>query len=104
MPGAMPVLHRWWGNPMFSFMARWWFGAPVHDVYCGLRGFTRELYDRLDQRCTGMEFATEMIIKASLRRRAASLRSRSRCTLTAAGRTRRTSGRSATAGGRCGSI
>jgi len=65
-PGAMPFLHRWWGNPMFSWMARHWFGAPIHDVYCGLRGFTRALYDRLDLRCTGMEFATEMIIKASL--------------------------------------
>jgi glycosyltransferase involved in cell wall biosynthesis len=66
MPGAMPALHRWWGNPMFSAMARWWFRTPIHDVYCGLRGFTKELYARLDQRCTGMEFATEMIIKASL--------------------------------------
>jgi hypothetical protein len=66
MPGAMPLLHRWWGNPMFSLMARAWFYAPIHDVYCGLRGFTKALYQRLDQRCTGMEFATEMIIKASL--------------------------------------
>jgi glycosyltransferase involved in cell wall biosynthesis len=67
MPGAMPPLHRWFGNPLFSTLARRMFGAPVHDVYCGLRGFTKELYERLDQRCTGMEFATEMIIKASLR-------------------------------------
>jgi glycosyltransferase involved in cell wall biosynthesis len=66
MPGAMPFLHRCWGNPMFSWMAQRWFGAPIHDVYCGLRGFSKALYDRLDQRCTGMEFATEMIIKASL--------------------------------------
>lgn len=66
MPGAMPFLHRWWGNPMFSKLARWWFKAPVHDVNCGMRGFTKELYQRLDQRCTGMEFAAEMIIKASL--------------------------------------
>ena len=65
-PGAMPFLHRWWGNPMFSMMVRWWFRAPINDVYCGLRGFTKELYDSLDQRCTGMEFATEMIIKSSL--------------------------------------
>ena len=62
----MPFLHRWWGNPMFSLMARRWFHAPIHDIYCGMRGFTKELYHRLDQRCTGMEFATEMIIKASL--------------------------------------
>ncbi len=67
MPGAMPFLHRVLGNPMFSAMARSWFHAPIHDVYCGLRGFTKDLYERLDQRCTGMEFATEMIIKASLR-------------------------------------
>ena len=67
MPGAMPRLHRYWGNPMFSAMARRWFGAPIHDVYCGLRGFRKEFYDELDQRCTGMEFATEMIIKSSLR-------------------------------------
>src|SRR5262245_58164220 len=67
LPGAMPFLHRWWGNPMFSLMARRWFAARgVHDVYCGLRGFTKDLYARLHQRCTGMEFATEMIIKASL--------------------------------------
>ncbi len=68
MAGAMPFLHRWWGNPMFSFMAQRWFYAPIHDVYCGLRGFTPELYSRLRLRCTGMEFATEMIIKASLYR------------------------------------
>ena len=66
LPGAMPFLHRWWGNPMFSVLARWWFSAPIHDVYCGLRGFSKALYEQLDQRCTGMEFATEMIIKASL--------------------------------------
>src|SRR5688572_12331276 len=67
MPGAMPTLHRYWGNPMFSAMARRWFRAPIHDVYCGLRGFRKDFYSELDQRCTGMEFATEMIIKSSLR-------------------------------------
>jgi hypothetical protein len=41
-PGAMPFLHRWWGNPMFSFLVRLWFGAPIHDVYCGLRGFRKD--------------------------------------------------------------
>jgi glycosyltransferase involved in cell wall biosynthesis len=66
-PGAMPFSHRWFGNPIFSLLARLWFNAPVHDVYCGLRGFSKELYQRLNQRCTGMEFATEMIIEASLR-------------------------------------
>jgi len=66
LPGAMPTLHRWCGNPMFSLMARKWFHTPIHDIYCGLRGFTKSFYENLNQRCTGMEFATEMIIKASL--------------------------------------
>ena len=64
--GAMPFLHRWWGNPMFSIMASTMFKAPIHDIYCGMRGFTKSLYDRLALRCTGMEFATEMIIKSSV--------------------------------------
>ena len=67
LPGAMPFLHRWWGNPMFTCLARWWFRAPLHDINCGLRGFRREFQLSLDQRCTGMEFAVEMVIKASLR-------------------------------------
>ena len=46
MPGAMPFSHRWLANPLFSQMARHMFSAPIHDVNCGLRGFTRELYDR----------------------------------------------------------
>jgi glycosyltransferase involved in cell wall biosynthesis len=66
LPGAMPPSHRWIGNPAFSWLVRRMFRAPIHDVYCGLRGFRRELFDRLDLRCTGMEFATEMIIKSSL--------------------------------------
>jgi hypothetical protein len=65
-PGAMPFLHRVWGNPMFSWLARHWFGVPIHDIYCGMRAFRAELPRRLDLRCTGMEFATEMIIKATL--------------------------------------
>lgn len=65
-PGAMPWSHRWIGNPMFSALAAHWFRTPIHDIYCGLRAFTKDLYLRLDQRCTGMEFATEMIIKSSL--------------------------------------
>lgn len=64
--GAMPPLHRWIGNPMFSRMVRLWFRAPIHDVYCGLRGFTKDLYNQLELRSPGMEFATEMIIKSSL--------------------------------------
>ena len=65
--GAMPFLHRWWGNPMFSWIARLWFRVPIRDIHCGMRAFTRSLFDRLDQRCTGMEFASEMIIKSALR-------------------------------------
>jgi glycosyltransferase involved in cell wall biosynthesis len=63
---AMPFLHRWLGNPILSALVRRMFGAPVHDVYCGLRAFRKEAYRKLDQRCLGMEFATEMIIKGSL--------------------------------------
>jgi glycosyltransferase involved in cell wall biosynthesis len=65
-PGAMPWLHRWFGNPMLSLMARRMFRMPIHDIYCGMRGFTRAMFDRLELQCTGMEFATEMMIKASL--------------------------------------
>jgi glycosyltransferase involved in cell wall biosynthesis len=63
--GAMPPLHRWWGNPMFSWIARRWFKTSIDDIYCGMRAFSKDLYDRLHLRCTGMEFATEMIIKAT---------------------------------------
>ena len=66
MPDAMPPSHRWIGNPMFSLLARSWFRVPLHDVYCGLRGFRKDMYQRLGQQCTGMEFATEMLIKASM--------------------------------------
>lgn len=66
MPGAMPFLHRWWGNPMFTLLARWMFHSPVRDIYCGFRGFRRDWQHGLGQRCTGMEFATEMLIKGSL--------------------------------------
>jgi glycosyltransferase involved in cell wall biosynthesis len=67
LPGAMPALHRWLGNPLFSALARRWFAAPIHDIYCGMRAFRKEAYEQLNQRCTGMEFATEMIINASRR-------------------------------------
>ncbi len=66
LPGAMPLLHRWLGNPLFTAMVRGMFGSPVHDAYCGMRVFTREFYQRLGLRCTGMEFATERIVKATL--------------------------------------
>ncbi|MCP4202712.1 MAG: glycosyltransferase family 2 protein [bacterium] len=66
LPGAMPFLHRFWGNPMLTYLVRRMFQAPIRDVYCGLRGFTKEAYDELGLRCTGMEFAAEMVIKGSL--------------------------------------
>src|SRR5262245_51384212 len=66
MPGAMPWLHRRLGNPVLSMLVRKMFWSPFHDVYCGMRGFTKDLWTRLDLRCTGMEFATEMVIKAAL--------------------------------------
>lgn len=66
LPGAMPWSHRWIGNPMFTLLVRTWFRAPVHDVYCGMRGFKRRLVEELDLRSPGMEYATEMIIKAEL--------------------------------------
>ena len=62
---AVASLPRNSSNPVSE---RWWFRTPVHDVYCGMRGFSAEAYRRFDLRCTGMEFATEMIIKASLYR------------------------------------
>ena len=66
MPHAMPFLHRWLGNPMFTRIANVAFGVPVSDVYCGMRIFRRDFYDALDVRSTGMEFAVEMLIKSTL--------------------------------------
>ena len=63
--GAMPWSHRHIGNPLFTFLAKSWFGSPINDVYCGMRAFKKSFYDSLKMRCTGMEFATEMIIKAA---------------------------------------
>ncbi len=68
-PGAMPFLHRYLGNPGFSILARWWFGLSAHDVHCGMRGFKREMVGEIGLRCLGMEFATEMLIKAQLHER-----------------------------------
>lgn len=66
LPGAMPFLHRWFGNPVLSWLVRLMFRIPIHDVYCGMRGFKKDLYNNLDLRSPGMEFATEMIIKSGL--------------------------------------
>lgn len=64
--GAMPVLHRYLGNPVLSFVGRLFFGSPVGDFHCGLRGFRRDAIQRLGLASPGMEFASEMIVKATL--------------------------------------
>jgi len=63
-PGAMPPLHRYFGNPGLTALLNLFFHVGIGDSYCGMRGFTRALYDRLDVRSSGMEFALEMIIKS----------------------------------------
>jgi hypothetical protein len=65
-PGAMPALHRYLGNPVLSFVGRLFFRAPVGDFHCGLRGFDRAALLSLDLRTRGMEFASEVVVKASL--------------------------------------
>lgn len=67
MPGAMPFLHRFVGNPILSWIARLFFKSEVGDFHCGLRGFRREALPALNLRTTGMEFASEMIVKATLK-------------------------------------
>jgi Glycosyl transferase family 2 len=64
-PGAMPPLHKYFGNPGLTALLNTLFHAGIGDSYCGMRGFTRKLYDRLDVRSSGMEFALEMIIKSA---------------------------------------
>jgi len=66
--GAMVWSHRWLGNPALTFISRVFFHTPVGDMHCGLRGFRKDAFTRLRLRATGMEFASEMVIKASLRR------------------------------------
>ncbi|MDQ4132391.1 MAG: glycosyltransferase family 2 protein [Actinomycetota bacterium] len=65
-PGAMPALHRYVGNPMLSRLGRVFFGSPVGDFHCGLRGFRREAIMGLSLQSSGMEFASEMVVKATL--------------------------------------
>ncbi|MBR0669806.1 glycosyltransferase family 2 protein [Roseomonas soli] len=65
-PGAMPPLHRYLGNPVLSTIGRVFFGSPVGDFHCGLRGFDREAMLALELRAPGMEFASEMVVKATV--------------------------------------
>ena len=65
-PGAMPFLHRYLGNPVLSYLGRLLFRIPVSDFHCGIRGFRKDAMLRVNLRTTGMEFASEMIVKSSL--------------------------------------
>ena len=66
VPSAMPIHHRWLGNPVLSFIGRLLFRSPITDFHCGLRGFNRDAIKSLGLQTTGMEFASEMVIKATL--------------------------------------
>jgi glycosyltransferase involved in cell wall biosynthesis len=65
-PGAMPLLHRYLGNPVLSFIGRLFFKCNIGDFHCGLRGFRQDLVQVLGLQTTGMEFASEMVVKATL--------------------------------------
>jgi glycosyltransferase involved in cell wall biosynthesis len=65
-PGAMPPLHRYLGNPVLSAVGRLFFKSPVGDFHCGLRGFRRDAIENLHLQTRGMEFASEMVVKATL--------------------------------------
>ena len=65
-PGAMPALHRYLGNPVLSLVGRVFFRSAVHDFHCGMRGVDRAAFLALDLRTTGMEFASEMVVKATV--------------------------------------
>ncbi|MCH8343753.1 MAG: glycosyltransferase family 2 protein [Planctomycetes bacterium] len=67
-PGAMPFLHKYLGNPVLSAIGRLFFRCPCSDFHCGLRGFSKSAATQLDLRATGMEFASEMVVKATLYR------------------------------------
>ena len=64
--GAMPFLHRYLGNPVLSWFGRLFFGSGLGDFHCGMRGFSKAAVSRLDLRTTGMEFASEMVVRATL--------------------------------------
>ncbi len=66
-PGAMPWKNRWIGNPALSTTGRIFFRCPARDFHCGLRGFSKEAYEKMELKTTGMEFASEMAIKATLK-------------------------------------
>lgn len=65
--GAMPFLHKYLGNPVLSFIGRLFFKSKIGDFHCGLRGFSKEAFAKMQLKTSGMEFASEMIVKASLK-------------------------------------
>lgn len=67
-PGAMPPLHKYFGNPVLTFIGKFLFGCPSGDFNCGLRAFSKEAFQKMDVRTMGMEFASELVIKARLKR------------------------------------
>lgn len=67
-PGAMPLLHRWLGTPVLTFIINLFFHAKISDVNCGMRGFRKDAIEKLHLKSNGMEFASEMLIKASQRK------------------------------------
>src|SRR5882757_9882204 len=66
-PGAMPWKNRWIGNPVLSFFGRLFFKCPAHDFHAGMRGFTKTAVEKMDLQTTGMEFASEMVIKSTFK-------------------------------------
>ena len=66
LPGAMPPLHRYLGNPVLTAIGKRFFKSPIGDFHCGLRAFRKEAIDQLQLRTLGMEFASEMVVKASI--------------------------------------
>ncbi len=64
--GAMPFLHKYLGNPVLSFIGKLFFRIKIGDFHCGLRGFTKEAFQKMDLRTTGMEFASEIVVKSAL--------------------------------------
>ena len=64
---AMPFLHKYLGNPLLSFIGRLFFKIKIGDFHCGLRGFSKEAYQKMNLKTTGMEFASEMIVKSKLK-------------------------------------
>ncbi len=65
-PGAMPALHKYLGNPILSALGRLFFGTQIGDFHCGLRGVRKKAFQQINLRTTGMEFASEMVVKATL--------------------------------------